>query len=80
MAALADKNLVFNIDGAAVFQNIEKVTSDTGEIAYRLPEMDKSYRYGMLYDGMKWASKDGKDFVLAINFECGNNGFGSTGR
>ena len=48
-----DKKAIFKIDGAVVFRNMETVTTDTGEIAWKFPEIDKSYRYGMIYDDMK---------------------------
>ena len=54
-------NRIIRIDGACVYPEIQK----TGN-GYRFPEHNPSYRYAMIHDDILWASKDGKDYVMAI--------------
>lgn len=56
---------VFKICGAVVFaDNI--VDDDTSTI--QIGTLNNEYKYGMLYDGMMWASKDAKEWVLALEY------------
>lgn len=41
--------------------------ADFDEEAIHLKPMNPEYRFGMVKDGMIWASKDGKHFVIALS-------------
>ena len=55
----------FQIYGAVVFADIEEVEKD-GEKAWKIGEMNDEYFAATIQNGMLWATKDGKEFSLAI--------------
>ena len=56
-----DKLAVMKIDSAAVLQE-----ADITEEYIRLPEHNDEYKYAIYLNDALWASKDGKEFVLAL--------------
>ena len=60
--------LVINIDGAAVIRDMEKI----GDDKYKMPEYNMAYKYAFKdKNAFVWASKDGKDYVLALGVIVG---------
>ncbi len=55
-------NKIFPISGAVCFADADF----DGETIHLKP-MNPEYRFGMVKDGVKWASKDGKLFVIALS-------------
>ena len=62
----------FLIRGAIVLADsiMEKRNGD--EMIISLGKTNREYKYGMLFDGLPWASKDGKEWVLALVFDSEN--------
>ena len=62
--------IAIKIDGAVVFPEMKKI-GDT----YVVPDMNHEYKLAILHDGYLWASKDKKDFVIAISVKIGEENF-----
>lgn len=55
---------LFPISGAAVATEIEHI----GEY-FVFPEINEEYKQGLFHEGLLWASKDGKIYVLAFEVD-----------
>jgi len=63
--------VIFAIDGAQTMADINMVREiPFSDDAVRIPQMDYTYKFGAIIDGLMWASRDGHKFVLAITVEC----------
>lgn len=58
--------IAIKIDGAVVFPEMKRI-GDT----YVLPDINHEYKLAILHDGYIWASKDKKDFVIALSVKIG---------
>lgn len=58
----------FLIRGAIVLADSVMEKGNSDEMLIVLGKTNREYKYGMLFDGLPWASKDGKEWVLALVF------------
>lgn len=56
------------IKGAVVFPEVTEIKIN-GERGFKFPDNNPEYTKAIFLDGMWWASKDGKRFVVAIAIE-----------
>ena len=59
---------VFLIHGAIVFADAIFDDSNENDPIINLESINEEYRYGMLFDGLMWASKNAEDWVLALAY------------
>ena len=68
---------MLHIDGAVVMPELKKVNVN-GEAAYQLPKTNPMYCFAALINGMPMASKDGREFVVAIAINVGGKMFSAS--
>ena len=59
------ENIVFGIDAACVMPELKSVILD-GEDGFEISDANSEYKYAVMHDGFLLASKDCKDWVIAI--------------
>lgn len=62
------QKVVLHIDGAVVMPDMEKIEVN-GEPGFKIPKLNKSYYLACHADDVLLASKNGKDFVIALGIE-----------
>lgn len=61
--------MIFPIGGAIVCPDIRFESISAEDIRIHVGQLNQEYKYGMVCDGVRWASKNSREWVVCIAFD-----------